>query len=194
MKYQNHSVYMEARDIQALNLSISQTLDYLLDRRIYFVKGENGIIYGINELELALTVKPTESKKKDIKEEAGRPKKEVITFRVGVYKNVNGILVENISDSLIKADEVADQFIAVFQKAMDRAKTVQAQVEQWLEYMFKNVVSPPIKGDITPGKIKYRGLTVNVEEKQESDAYIRVYTLLQKGVAIGEPLVINFKK
>jgi hypothetical protein len=67
------------------------------------------------------------------------------------------------------------------------------KLEEWLENLLRNEVSPPIKGKITKGKLNYRGLKI-VEIEKTGEYMVRQYILHQRGVQIGMGLELNIEK
>ena len=48
----------------------------------------------------------------------------------------------------------------IFNDACDKSDNIHADLERDIEWILRNKVYPPIKGEITAGKIKYRGLSI----------------------------------
>ncbi len=49
-----------------------------------------------------------------------------------------------------------------------------AKVEEIVEHIMRNYVTPPIKGEITKGKVKWRGLQLVWQETDTYDAFVGV--------------------
>lgn len=59
--------------------------------------------------------------------------------------------------------------------------------DKYFEYVLRNLVKPIIKGNITRGKIKWRGLKIC------NQVYTNSRWIEQRGVQVGEKFTWNFK-
>jgi hypothetical protein len=61
-----------------------------------------------------------------------------------------------------------------------------------LEFFTPYIQSLGIKGEITKGKLKWRGIKLKVKEEIKIDSIKRYYQLTQRGIDISEILEINY--
>lgn len=65
---------------------------------------------------------------------------------------------------------------------IDRVQYINEEVETWIG-LHRTIMNPPIRGEITPGKLKWRGIKV----KNDGD----LYWLEQRGKRFGSLLEIK---
>lgn len=72
-----------------------------------------------------------------------------------------------------------------------------ANKEEWLEHILREKVEPPIKGDITPGKLKWRGIRLAVvkgsdyTEQTGKTVYASFEYVEQRGKPVYPMLLVN---
>lgn len=75
----------------------------------------------------------------------------------------------------------------------DLSVRIAKEDELYLEYMFRCCVKPKIKGEITPGKIKWRGLTLSKKMDHEfsNDGYPTTIVVSLQLFQRGKPVPFN---
>jgi len=85
-------------------------------------------------------------------------------------------------------EDVEVSFLEVHKIVVDYTQKVCSEVDRILESALRNNAEPPIKGEITYNKIKWRGI-----RKIEQRFFDRTETWLeQRGKRISEKIIINF--
>lgn len=84
-------------------------------------------------------------------------------------------------------DNIVDKMVS------DLSLRIAKEDELYLEYMFRCCVKPKIKGEITPGKIKWRGLTLSkkIDHEFSNDGYPTVIVVSRQLFQRGEPVPFN---
>lgn len=63
--------------------------------------------------------------------------------------------------------------------------------EKWMEDILRNYATPPVKGEITAGKLKWRGIRLCVKAEGVFPFRDNVEWVEQRGKAIGHPFSIK---
>lgn len=63
--------------------------------------------------------------------------------------------------------------------------------ERWMEDILRNYATPPVKGEITAGKLKWRGIRLCIKTEGLFPFRDNVEWVEQRGKAIGEPFSIK---
>ena len=67
---------------------------------------------------------------------------------------------KDLDAALEQCDELLEQ-IAQAHKAADKAREEMLQIEEeWVKSIIRDKANPPIKGEITPGKLRWRGIKI----------------------------------
>jgi hypothetical protein len=125
-----------------------------MKQNIFLVNKENGKVIKLGEPKTLQL--PAESQ---VSSEILRKQQEYV-FDVKVESSATGDIFKTLSDEI--HEKIAEQY---------------KELDLCIEYALRNKIDKPIKGEITKGKLKWRGISLGVFR---GDGYA-VYSLLQRG-------------
>lgn len=83
---------------------------------------------------------------------------------------------------MIKLSMLRDLISADIQRQLDERD---AKVEEWAKMVLYTYAKPQIRGEITKGKLKWRGIKM-VAIHNDFGEHTTVYTIMQRGVLLGK--------
>lgn len=92
----------------------------------------------------------------------------------------NGIHNPYLFNITFKSNATADVFKSVIYEIQEELAERYKKLDLLIEYALRNKIDKPIKGEITKGKLKWRGITLGV---YKSNGYVG-YALLQRGAIV----------
>lgn len=98
---------------------------------------------------------------------------------VRIDDSIREYLLENTESKL--SEMLAEQF----------HQEVVLSREKWMEDILRNCATPPVKGEITAGKLKWRGIRLCVKTEGIFPFRDNVEWIEQRGKAIGHPFSIK---
>ena len=112
--------------------------------------------------------------------ELGEPKTLELPTESQVSNEVLRSPQEYSFDVMVESSEINDVFKALRDKIHEEMAEYYKELDLRIEYALRNKIDKPIKGEITKGKLKWRGVALGVCKSDECVGY----ALLQRGAIV----------